>query len=998
MKQFLTLLLVCGLSLQVWAQSVVKGTVTDSQSGQPLEGATVLVKGTTVGMFTDDDGNYRLELPANAEILVFTYVGKVRLEVPLAGRSVVNVTMESDDVSLEEVVVTGYSTQSREKSISSVAIIGKEAVENVPMPDVNQLIQGRAPGVYSTSSSGQPGAAQTIRIRGTGSISGGRNPLYVIDGIIINNGDFTTQTQTNDVLSNINPNDIESINILKDATATALYGARAANGVVVITTKQGREGKTQFTLRGQYGFTEPNLGNWEMMNAQQQLQFEREVLEDAGFTPAEVEGIRPSSLANVDTDWIDLAFRTGTQQMYELSASGGSNKTQFFVSGNFFGQEGILIESAFNRYSVRSNIRHKANDKLDFTLNFNASYTDQLNATAGNRFSSPLLGAFINSPWTRYKDPVTGELLRGNESPDIINHQPFVGDNFVRSVPLNPVTNNNLRTIGSFSIGYEIIPGLRIQEKVGIDFVSIKEINFFDPTTNDGINTNGSINNAYNENITYTSQTLLTGATTLGENHNIDALAAFEFQKNDRNSFSATGVGLATGKLKTLRSTAEPTSVDGFGTEFAFISYLGQVNYNFKDRYYVIGSFRRDGSSRFGANNRWANFYSVGASWRISEEPFMDNIGFISNLKIRASHGTSGNANIGNFQSLGLYSFGGAYSGTPASALAQVPNPDLTWEKQEITNLGLDFGFFNERITGSVEVYNRDSRDLLLQVPLSATSGLPDAIQNIGEVNNQGLEGTLSVKIIDGKNFKWVSDFNISFNRNELVALSDTNDIIDPAGGFNQIYRVGNPIRSWYLREWAGVNPADGTPLWLDGEGGVTGDWGSAPREIVGNAEPNFLGGWTNTISYKGLSLSAFFYFVQGQESYLSSTRFIDSDASRFGWNHITDAANRWRNPGDISDRPQALPGGNNNANAHSTRYLDDGSYIRLRNATVAYNLPIRWIDKVGLTGVRIYAQGQNLITITDFRGYDPELAEAGDEFFRYPNGKVYNFGVDVNF
>ena len=994
MKQFLTLLLVCGLSLQVWAQSVVKGTVTDSQSGQPLEGATVLVKGTTVGMFTDDDGNYRLELPANAEILVFTYVGKVRLEVPLAGRSVVNVAMESDDVSLEEVVVTGYSTQSRQKSISSVAIIGKEAVENVPMPDVNQLIQGRAPGVYSTASSGQPGAAQTIRIRGTGSISGGRNPLYVIDGIIVNNGDFTTQTESNDILSNINPNDIESINILKDATATALYGARAANGVVVITTKTGREGKTVFTLRGQYGFTEPNQGNWEMMNAQEQLQFEREVLEDSGFDPADIDAIRPTSLADVDTDWADLAFRTGTQQMYELSAQGGSNKTQFFVSGNFFEQEGVLIESAFKRYSVRSNVRHRATTKLDFSLNFNVSYTNQLNATAGNRFSSPLAGSFTNSPWTRYKDPVTGELLVGNESADIINHRSLVGDNFLRSVPLNPVTNNNLRTLGNFTIGYQIFPWLRIQEKAAIDFVSIKENNFFDPTTPDGIDTNGQINNAYNENITYTSQTILSGGKTFGEHHNFDALAAFEFQKNDNTGFSATGIGLASGKLQTLNSTAEPQSVGGFGSEYAFISYLGQANYNFKDRYYLTGSFRRDGSSRFGENNQWANFYSVGGSWRISEEPFMDNIGVISNLKVRASYGTSGNAAIGNFASLGLYGFGGAYNGLPASAPSQVPNPDLTWEKQAITNIGLDFGFFNERITGSVEVYNRDSDDLLLNVPISSTSGFTTAIQNIGEVNNQGLEAVLTVKIFDGKKFKWVSDFNISFNRNEVVALNDTSDI----GNGNQVIRVGEPVRSWYLREWAGVNPADGTPLWRDSEGGVTGTWGSAPREIVGNAEPDFLGGWTNTISYGGLSFSAFFYFVQGHEVYLSSTTFIDSDGRRFGWNHIKEAADRWRQPGDISERPQALVGGNNNATSGSTRYLDDGSYIRLRNATLAYNLPLRWIDKIGLTGVRVYAQGQNLITITDFRGYDPELAENGSEFFRYPNGKVYNFGIDVNF
>ena len=995
MKRSFSLLLM-GLCLltSVWAQSIT-GRVIDEENGGPLQGATVRVKGTSSGALTDANGNYRINLPAGGDILVASYVGKISQEVNINGRSTINFTLITDNVTLEEVVVTGYSNQARAKQISSVAIVGKENIENVALPDLNQIIQGRAPGVLSTSSWGQPGAAQTIRIRGTGSISAGRGPLYVIDGIIMNNGDFTTNTLSNDVMSNLNPNDIESVNVLKDATATALYGARAANGVIVITTRRGREGKTRISLKTQTGVTQPLLGNFEMMNAQEALVYEREVLAASGFEQAEIESIRPASLADVNTDWVDLAFRNGITQLYELSASGGSNRSQFYISGSYYNQEGTLIESDFERYSVLSNLTHKASDKLSFALKLNVSYTNQLNATSGARFSSPILGAFSNSPWTRYKDPVTGALLVGDESDDIINFRSFVQDNFVRSVPLNPVQNFNLRTLGNLTVGYKILKNLSLEETVSIDFVSIKERDFFDPTTPDGAFTNpqGSVTNDYNENITYTTQTLLKGYQSFGL-HNIDGVLGFEFQKSERAQFTATGFGVPSPKLRNLGTTTIPFNTGGSGTEFSFLSYLGQINYNYNNRYYFTTSYRRDGSSRFGANNRYADFYSVGGSWRISEEDFLRNFGALSNLKLRASFGTSGNAEIGNFPSLELYSFGGSYNGFPTSGPTQIPNPDLRWEKSEILNIGLDFGFFQNRISATVEVYNKDSKDLLLNKPVSSTTGFTSSLQNVGKLNNKGLEIQVSADPVRTTDFNWTVDFNISFNRNEVVELVDTSDI--PNG--SQILRVGNPIRSWYIRRWAGANPADGTPLWADGQGGVTGTYDDAPREIVGNAEPDFFGGFTNTLSYRGFSVSAFFYFVQGHEIFDASRFFIDSDGQRFGWGHPKDVAERWQQPGDISDRPEALLGGNLNGNLTSTRYLSDGSYIRLRNLLVSYNIPNAVLQRFKLNGMRIYLQGQNIWTQTDYSGFDPELAENGQEFFRYPNGKSYTFGIDVNF
>ena len=967
----------------------ISGRVVD-QDGLALPGVNVILKGSTTGTTSDIDGNYILTVAEPDGVLVFSFIGFATQEVEIGSQSIINVTLASDTKQLSEVVVTGYGETTKSKLISSIAVVNSERIENVPMPDVSQILQGQAPGVQVNFGSGQPGSQGQVRIRGTGSLNAdGRGPLYVIDGVIIENGNFTTNTETNDILASINPNDIESLNVLKDASATALYGARAANGVILINTKSGRAGKTQLTFKASYGITERNDGNFELMNSAENLQYERELLAAVGTTQEDIDAIRPLSLAEVDTDWVDEAFQTGSTQNYEVSASGGNERTTFFLSGGYFQQDGILIESEFQRYSARINIDHQATDKIDFGLRFNVSYTQGLNATAGNRFSSPLLGAFVNSPFDRVRDPDTGELFVGNE-PDRIT---FTGDNFVRSVPLNPVTNNNLRTLGNFNIGYDILENLRISTKVGIDFVSINEKDYFDPTTPDGLDTDGSSTSAYNENIVYTSQTILSGNKSVNNVHNFDGIVAFEFQKAARESFEATGIGFASGKLKTLDSSAEPQNVGGFNTEYSFVSYLGQLNYNYKNRYFLTTSFRRDGSSRFGEENKYANFWSVGASWRLIEESFIEGLNLFSDLKLRGSYGTSGNAEIDNFASRGLYGYDAAYNGIPGGIPSQLANPELTWETSKSLNIGLDFGFLNNRINGTIEYYKRNSTDLLLEVPISATSGLTEFNRNVGEIQNSGFEVTLSTQNFVGE-FNWTTDINFTMNDNKVIELNEDQDI--PNG--NQIIREGEPVRSWFMRQWAGVNPADGTPRWSDGEGGVTGNLNEAPELIVGNAEPDWISGITNTFSYKGISLSAFIYLMQGHEIFNSSRRFIESDGQRFGWSHLVEAADRWRQPGDISERPEARVGGNNQANSISTRFLEDGSFIRLRNVTLAYNLPSNLINRMKLGRVRVYATGQNMLTITDYSGFDPELAENGEEFFRYPNGRTIILGIEVGF
>lgn len=985
-----TVVLIAGYDNSVLAQDrTVSGKVTDP-TGSSLPGVSVMIKGTTVGTQTDVEGRYTLSVP-NGGVLTFSFIGYETKEVPIGNLSILDVSLSEDSKTLEEIVVQGYTTTSETQRVAAVSKVGSSAIENVPMPDVNQILQGRAPGVFSTAPSGQPGAAQQVLIRGVGSLTAGNGPLYVLDGVIMQTGDFTSETQTNDILANINPNDIESVNVLKDAAGTALYGARGSNGVILITTKRGKSGTSQVIARAQYGVTQPLFGKFDLMNPREAWDYERQALTNAGSTPTQLDTQRPASLLDNTFDWVDAAFRTGKTTNYELQASGGDNKTRFFLSGGVFSQDGTLIESSFKRYSARTNIDHNVTDKLDVSVNLNVSYTDQLNAVAGNRFASPIIGSFLTTPLQSAYDPETGKLFTGREG----SYIGFTGDNFLYSAPLNPVVNNNLRTVGKLSVGYNILSNIRASQNVNIDFLNINEKAFFDPTTNDGFDVTGEIDEANAQSIVVTSQTQLTGNWTIGSKHNIDALVVYEFQRSETSNFQAYGTGLASGELKTLNSTAVPLGVGGTDTQYAFESYLAQANYNYDNKYYLTGSFRRDGSSRFGANNRYANFWSLGASWRLIEEEFIKGIEVLSDLKLRASYGVTGNASIGNFESKGLYSFGAAYQGVPGSTPTTIDNPSLTWEVGKTLNIGLDAGVFRNRLTASVEVYRRVTEDLLQNVPISATSGFTTALRNVGSIENKGVEAVVSTVNIAKGPIRWTTDFNFSYNKNEILALYNGQE----TAGAITLLREGEAMNTFYLRRWAGVNPADGTPLWRTADGGVTGNYSAAAQFVAGKAQPDFIGGLNNTVSYKGLSLSFFFYAALGHEIYNQSRQYIESDGAQMGVNHIADyVGNYWTTPGQIAKYPQPKSGGNNSSNSISTRYLEDGSFLRLRNVVLGYTLPKNVVSKAYMKNARIYIQGQNLLTVTKYSGYDPEALLSGNEFFRYPVGKSYTAGVEITF
>lgn len=601
--------------------------------------------------------------------------------------------------------------------------------------------------------------------------------------------------------------------------------------------------------------------------------------------------------------------------------------------------------------------------------------------------------ALTNTPLQGKTNPATGQLYTGLE-PDWIANQK---NNFLYSEPLNPLQINTFRLISKLSATYRLLEHLQLTQNANIDWATVDESEYRDPSTRDGFNDKGYLANAFNNFKTLTTQSILKYAREFNSQHSFDALGLVEYQTFWAQHFKAAGKGFASGKLHTLNSAAEPVSVGGFENQFAFLSFLGQANYGFKGRYMATASLRRDGSSRFGANRRWANFWSLGASWLLSDEAFLNNQRLVNLLRLRASYGTSGNAEIGEFPALELYDFNASYLGAPGSVTFQIGNPELTWEKSNSANIGVDFSILDERIGGTVEWYDRVSHDMLFNVPVSATTGFTSAVRNIGKMRNMGVEVVLYLvpfQPAGAAGFGWSVDFNIACNNNKILSLPEGADIVTG----NQIYREGYAINTLYMKKWAGVNPDDGTPLWEMQDGSLTGNWVVADKFIVGKALPDYTAGLTNSFRLKGFSFSLFFYTAQGHSKVELQATPTDADGLTPLYSHIAAALDYWKQPGDMVSRPRPKLGGNNSAHAGSTRYLEDASFIRLRNVTLAYQFPQSWLHKVKVSNMDIYAQGQNLWTLTNFSRFDPEGTDAGTETYRYPASKALVFGVDVTF
>ena len=1003
MRKLLLLMfvLVCALGTANAQTTRVEGQVTSLESGEAIPGVNVLLKGTTVGTVTNIEGNYSLNITGENPVLQFSSIGFVTEEELVNGRTTINLTLAPDLQQLSEIVVTGYGERSKEAFTGSVSTLETDKIENKPFTTVDQVLQGNVAGLQLSSVSGTPGSVQDIRIRGISSITADNQPLFVIDGIPVVSGENDRSSSTGglSILSSLNNNDIASITVLKDASATALYGARGANGVIIITTKGGKAGKPVISLSAQAGTVDRAVNGPDMLNAAQwnELYYEARVNAGDAATVAEAQELFPSGWdGQTDTDWRDVVRNKNAKtQSYDLSVRGGGDQSNYYASLGYTQQDGINIGSDFERVTGKLNYGNTLTDKLSLTTSTNVSYVYQKGQLEGfYYFGNPDASVIFSQPI----DPAFNE--DGTPNLNLSNSY------------FNPVyiANNNIwsrkqtRMFNASELEYKILDNLKFTSTLGLDYLSTEELYYDNRQYGDGVALGGSSYAYTNRNFNWDWKNRLDYGWRINDAHKADFKLVYEAQKNTYRTIGTGGYGIAADGLYYPESVGTPDYASGFLSDWAINSVLGVVSYTFKGNVFVDGTFRREGNSRFAPGQRWGSFYSVGASWVFSDEAFMQGTsGWLSTTKLRASYGKTGNAGIEINQYQAFLNYSGDYNGQAAAYPSQLGNPDLTWENSKAWNIGLDWGLFN-RVTGTVEYFRRRTYDLLLEVPLSNTSGFTTQIQNVGEMVNKGWEASLNADILQG-DFRWNIGANATSVQNQVTQLpqSSTDEEIGITTATRQVTQ-GEAVYSWYLPTWAGVNSATGRPQWyLEGESGeTTSTYADASPSFHRSAAPTFYGGLTNRFEFKGLYLTASLYYSTGNNLYDNYAFYTLSDGLyNFTYsNGYARLYDRWQQPGDESENPQNIYNNTSQSSSHSTRRLYNGEYLRLRDVTLGYNLPASLLAKIGLSAVNVYLKGNNIWTyVPDERlEFDPEAGADGFLSLNAPPIKTYALGLIVSF
>ena len=978
-------------------QSSVTGTVTD-ENGQPLPGANIVEKGTTNGTQTDFDGNYSISLTSNNPILVFSYIGFKTQEKLVGQNTTIDATLVPDQEGLDEVVVIGYGSLKKSDITGAVGSISEEDLRTVPVLSLDQSLQGRLAGVQVTQAAAQPGGAVSIRIRGGNSITAGNEPLYVIDGFV-GAGD----------LNSINPNDIESVEILKDASATAIYGSRGANGVVLITTKRGESGRMQIEFNT-YGGIQEVRKELDLLNASEYAALVNEVSEQNG-NPAVFPN--PAALGN-GTNWQEELFRTAPMQNYQISFSGGSKAVNYLFSANYFNQDGIVENTGFKRYSVRSNVSANLTDKLNFGSSLTISRTDRSRiGLEGDEFDGKgiITNTLIFSP-TQPADARVN-LDFGAERGNPLSYMQEVTDNSIIN-----------RVLGNMFLEYEVTPGLFVKSSFGADIFQRKD-NFYLPSSIfEGEPVNGQATIGTNNSLNWLNENTISYRKIFGDKHDINLLAGITAQRFESESLSATSLDFANdvltfNDLGAGRNNAIAPSSGG--NEWALFSYLFRANYIYDNKYLFTATGRYDGSSRFGADNKYAFFPSGAFGWRISNEPFMESSKVISNLKLRTSYGITGSQEIGTFQSLAALGNDQLAFGeniTVGYFPVRFSNPDLKWETTSQLDIGLDYGFFTGKINGSIDYYYKRTTDLLLNVPVPLSTGFTTALRNTGELENRGLEFSLNTVNIDS-DFYWETSFNYSFNQQEILDLGPDDEIILPdlGGGFNVgslgIIKVGEPLGTFFGFKTDGIlqnqaeveasgmdvattNPGDRKLVDTNNDGIVDSD----DRVILGQSVPKSFGGITNKFVYKGIDLSVFFQWVEGNSILNLQRTLLENPTGEV--NQLAVVNNRWTESNPSNTIPRA---GSTNVGQVLDTFVEDGSFLRMRNITLGYDLKNSLIKNDFINQARVYITGNNLLTFTKYKGFDPEVSVFGQNNLRqgvdygsYPTAKTILIGLNIGF
>ncbi len=1006
------------------AQFTVHGKVT-STDGEPLIGATVLLKGTQLGTVTDLDGTFTLEVPTDRGTLVISYTGYETREIEISPQNKeIEVILQFASEALSEVVVVdvGYGTARKEALTGAVTQIRAEKLEQVPFSSFEQTLQGNIAGLQAVMGNGQPGANVSIRIRGQGSISASSEPLYVIDGVPVVSGNLTVNAETSNPLASLNPNDIESVSVLKDAAATAIYGSRGANGVILITTKSGKAGKPKIDVRTMYGFNDWAIPKSKRLRGLSALEYADLYIEgyvNRGRTveeaiqlfnndfPDPITGLPAVDITpdgqggwtlgevRVDTRWVDEISRIGATQSIDMSVSGGNDLMRYYASGSYFYQQAPIIYSDLERYSSRLNADISPSDRLTITNNFNLSRTQQHGMNDATRWANPMYNSYLLPPTVPIYD-AEGNFYAG--------HRTIMGAN-------NPVgslsgddeqTWTQWRIMDNISASYELLKNLAFKSAWSFDFINYQEFYYRNPRYGDGRNVGGLATETQRNILTWIGTQTLRYEFALGGKHHYDLLAGYEATKTSMRTVYAYGQNFPSPQLRLLASASSPQETFSSLSEYAFESMFFRANYNYDYKYYLSASVRRDGSSRFGINNRYGTFWSIGASWRVDQESFLSDSELITALKLRASYGVSGNAGIGNYVHLRTISYSGIdYLSQPGGAPTQIGNSDLTWEKSKSYNIGLDFTILNS-LSGTVEYFNRLSDDLLLNVPVSRTTGFRSITKNFGSMRNQGVELTLDYSIVDRPGLRWSIGGNITFLKNRITRLdkpftADTHD--------SKRREEGRDYESYYLFDWAGVDPDTGAPLWYTDSTRTetTSNIAEAQRFFTGQtATPKFFGGFNTNFNWKGLSIDAQFTTSWDNWIYDATAWVIQGDGRFTPRSQTNLVLRRWRQPGDMTDVPKFAWGNTSGSNQRgSTRWLHDGTHIRLRNLTIAWRLSQDMLAHIGgVRSARVYLRGTNLWTWTREKDLylDPETNFSGIVNSPVPNMKTISFGLDLGF
>ena len=971
MKKLISIIPLIMLLTGLVAQNrTITGVVTSGEDQSRMIGVSVVAVGTTIGTITDFDGRYSIIIPESVNLLRFTFIGLQTEEVELGTDNVIDLVMVVGTEELEEVLIVGYGTKQKGSITGSVTTVSSDRIGQIPVASFDAALQGQVAGMQVITNSGAPGASATVRIRGISSLNAGTSPLYIMDGVQITAGDFSA----------INAYDIENISIMKDASATSIYGSKGANGVIIITTKRGRNNQqTEITYRTQFGRSVIASDRFDIMSTDQKLDYEIEL------------GIRNENdpdlteLREVNTNWRDELFKNAPMNSHELSFRGGNDRTAFYVSGGYLFQEGIQYRSDLRRYTARINIDHKASDRMKFGTYITAGFEQNQNPVLqSNNIYNLTFRAYLENP---YAAPYNDDGSYASTEDGLMFENPL------EQLDLNDQKNSNLKIVGNVFGEYTILEGLTFRSTLGTDFSDFVNQGYLHPESAWGAQNSGEVSRFFSRSFRLTNTNLFSYSNSFGK-HSMGAYGGEESIGFRSEFFETEGFTLPNNIVKVLNTTATPgDSWSGNTSEYSVLSFFGNASYDYNKKYFVDGSYRRDGSSRFGTDNRWADFWSVGAQWDVRQEQFLSGLKIFSRLKIRGSIGTAGNYNIGNYNHQQLYGFSGTYYDLNASFPSSPGNPQLTWEMVRLSSLALDF-----QLAGKygfiIEAYHKLTTDMLSEVPYSYTSGFSAGWDNIGKMLNKGIEITTHLEIINNRDLRVTLDANMAYNHNEIIELYDGREEVPPVEDSDWIHAVGRPYGSWKMVKFIGVNAANGDRLWADKEGNPINEFLISNAQFVDKSWiAPWQGGFSGTASYRDFSVSAFFTWVYGKHMMNNTRFFMESNGLFAAYGQSTALLRAWKEPGDITDIPKA-----DFNNYFDTKLLEDASFMRLKNLTVSYTIPKKWVNMTRVfRSFRVYAQGQNLLTWTQYLGFDPEY-DAAYELGQYPHVKTFTFGIDAGF